>query len=61
MFIVLFSILSSLAHNGARNYQECLEVNFKPKSCWEAKQFNKGGKFLCKIQGKGFDDKGCVK
>lgn len=49
MFLLLFAFLVTSAHNGTRNYEECKSSKFLPKSCWEAKQLDKAGKFLKKL------------
>jgi len=59
VLFIVFAFLSVSAHNGTRNYNECKSLDFKPSACWEAKQMNKGGKFLCSIQGKNSDKSDC--
>lgn len=54
-FLVIFTFLVTSAHNGTRNYDECLKENFAHSACWEAKQLYKAGKFGCNLNGKGFD------
>jgi hypothetical protein len=50
MFLaIVFGLLVGSAHNGTRNYEECKASDFKPKSCFEAKQLHKAGNFLKKI------------
>lgn len=61
MMLVLFTALVTLAHQGSTKYDVCLKEGFKHPGCWESKQLNKAGKFLCEKQGKGYDGKDCVK
>jgi hypothetical protein len=65
--VVILGALISSAHNGTRNFDECQAANFKPSSCWEAKQLYKAGKWGCQIQGKEYvgkaagNNNGCSK
>ncbi len=67
LLAVLFGGLVSSAHNGTRNFDECLAQEFKPKSCWESEQLYKAGKFGCQVQGKKYvgkapgNNNGCEK
>ena len=62
LFVALFTFLFTSAHNGTRNYEECLKEDFKTGACWEAKQMYKAGKWGCTVQGKGFNGSStCVK
>jgi len=45
LFLILYGFLVTSAHNGTRNYEECKAQSFEPKSCWEAEQLHKAGKF----------------
>jgi len=49
MFLILFGLLVSSAHNGTRNYEQCKAESFKHSACWEAKQMDKAGKYLKKL------------
>lgn len=65
--LILVAALITSAHNGQRNFEECKAQDFAPKSCWEAKQLYKAGKFGCEVQGKKYvgntadDNNGCAK
>lgn len=62
LLAVLFGLLVGKAHDGSYSYKECMAQKFEPKACWNSEQLYKAGKYLCKVQGKGFDGSSdCVK
>jgi hypothetical protein len=59
IFLLAFTAIVTLSHQGTVRYEDCLKEGFKHSGCWESKQLNKAGKFLCEKQGKSYDGKSC--
>lgn len=60
MFLfTLFALLTAHSINGTISYDECLDMEFEPVACYQAKSMHDAGEKLCDIQGKHFDGKHC--